>query len=157
MRSDSLLLQDILQATIDIQEFITGISQEEFIRSKLIRAAVVQKLIVIGEAASRLSDEKRRGHPNVPWREIRDFRNIAVHNYASIDDFYYMANSHCGLPGASASDRANPQLSFPADAAPAIGGHQSPGVRFDLTGILFYHPPSPASAACQRYQDAMVR
>jgi uncharacterized protein with HEPN domain len=87
MRSDSLLLQDILQATIDIQEFITGISQETFIQSKLIRAAVIQKLIVIGEAASRLSDEMRRGHPNVPWREIRDFRNIAVHNYASIDDF----------------------------------------------------------------------
>jgi uncharacterized protein with HEPN domain len=87
MRSDPLLLQDILQAAIDIQEFISGITQEEFVQSKLIRAAIVQKLIVIGEAASRLSDEMRRRHPNVPWREIRDFRNIAVHNYASIDDF----------------------------------------------------------------------
>jgi uncharacterized protein with HEPN domain len=87
MRSDPLLLQDILQATIDIQEFITGITQEEFIRSKLIRAGVLQKLIVIGEATSRLGDEMRQRHPNVPWREIRDFRNIAVHNYASVDDF----------------------------------------------------------------------
>jgi len=86
MRSDSLLLQDILQATIDVEEFITGISREKFIESKLIRAAVTQKLIVIGEAASRLSDELRQLNTNIPWRQIRDFRNIAVHNYASIDD-----------------------------------------------------------------------
>jgi uncharacterized protein with HEPN domain len=64
---------------------VADTSREQFLKSKLIRAGVLQKLITIGEAASRLDNDLRRRHPQIPWKEIRDFRNIAVHNYAGID------------------------------------------------------------------------
>jgi uncharacterized protein with HEPN domain len=46
---------------------------------------VLQKLSVIGEAASRLSDESLSAASDVPWKEIIGFRNIAVHAYFSAD------------------------------------------------------------------------
>lgn len=46
---------------------------------------MVQKLAVIGEAASRVSDDIRRRHSEIPWAEIVAFRNILVHAYFGID------------------------------------------------------------------------
>lgn len=45
------------------------------------RSAVLQKMIVIGEAASRLPQEFTDRYPEVPWVDIIAFRNIAVHEY----------------------------------------------------------------------------
>jgi uncharacterized protein with HEPN domain len=45
---------------------------------------VLQKLIVIGEAAARLSQEFRAQHPQIEWQDIIAFRNILVHAYFSI-------------------------------------------------------------------------
>ena len=42
-------------------------------------------LTVVGEAARRLSTEVRAGYPDVPWQLIGDFRNLAVHNYFSVE------------------------------------------------------------------------
>jgi uncharacterized protein with HEPN domain len=46
---------------------------------------VLRQLSVVGEAASCLSDGVRGRLPDIPWREIRGFRNIAVHAYFSLD------------------------------------------------------------------------
>ena len=39
---------------------------------------------MVGEAASCLSDDVQVAAPGIPWREIRGFRNIAVHAYFSL-------------------------------------------------------------------------
>jgi Ribonuclease HepT-like len=36
---------------------------------------------VIGEASRSVSNQLRERHPDVPWRRIADFRNVAVHQY----------------------------------------------------------------------------
>jgi uncharacterized protein with HEPN domain len=43
------------------------------------------KLIVVGEAASRVPEELRARHPEVPWQPVRGFRNFVVHSYFGID------------------------------------------------------------------------
>jgi uncharacterized protein with HEPN domain len=48
------------------------------------QAAILQKLIVIGEAASRLPDEFRQRHAHIPWQDIIGFRNFAIHEYFSV-------------------------------------------------------------------------
>ena len=40
---------------------------------------------MLGETASALPDSLRDRYPDVPWRHIRAFRNLAVHKYFSID------------------------------------------------------------------------
>jgi uncharacterized protein with HEPN domain len=39
----------------------------------------------VGEIASALPDELRDRYPQVAWRQIRAFRNLAVHRYFGVD------------------------------------------------------------------------
>jgi len=48
------------------------------------QSAVLQKLIVIGEAAARLPVQFRERHPEIEWADIVGFRNIAVHEYFAV-------------------------------------------------------------------------
>ena len=52
---------------------------------EMLQSAVLQKLSMIGEAAARISEATRNAAPQVPWKEIIGFRNIAVHAYFSVD------------------------------------------------------------------------
>lgn len=54
MRREDLYLADILEATHAIEEFLKGIDKTTFVHNDLIRSAVLRKLTIIGEAASRL-------------------------------------------------------------------------------------------------------
>lgn len=85
MRSDRLYLNDIVESSAEVAEFVAGVSEDEFLSSSLIRSAVLQKLIVMGEAAARLSTELRSRYADVPWADVRAFRNFAVHAYFSVD------------------------------------------------------------------------
>ncbi|MBI3929203.1 MAG: DUF86 domain-containing protein [Armatimonadetes bacterium] len=84
-RPDALYLQDILEAADHISDFIRGMDEAAFRASELHRSAVLQKLLVIGEAAVRISEEVKALRPSIPWKEIIGFRNIAVHTYFSVD------------------------------------------------------------------------
>jgi uncharacterized protein with HEPN domain len=85
MRRDALYLHDIIEACRDIAEFLQAVDITQFRSSKLIRSAVIQKLMVIGEAASRISAECKASYPAVPWTDISAFRNRIVHGYFQVD------------------------------------------------------------------------
>jgi len=86
MRSDRLYLEDIIAAADAIQRFLVDVASETAFRDDELRqSAVLQKLIVIGEAAARLSPEFRGQHSPIEWSDIIAFRNIAVHAYFSVD------------------------------------------------------------------------
>jgi uncharacterized protein with HEPN domain len=48
------------------------------------QAAILHWLLVIGEAANRISLGLRERHPEVPWRQIIDFRNLVAHGYDQV-------------------------------------------------------------------------
>lgn len=85
MRRDELYLNDIVEATDHIAAFLGQIDFDDFQKSELIRSAVVQKLAIIGEAATRTSDELKSRYSQIPWPQIVAFRNILVHAYFGID------------------------------------------------------------------------
>ena len=85
MRREELSLTDIVEAADEIKQFLEGIQLEDFLNDKLRQSAVLQKLIVIGEAAARLSREFRAQYPEIEWADIVGFRNIAVHAYFSVN------------------------------------------------------------------------
>ncbi|MCK4695444.1 MAG: DUF86 domain-containing protein [Candidatus Cloacimonetes bacterium] len=47
--------------------------------------AVMMNFIVIGEMASRLSENFININNHIEWTKIRNFRNIVAHNYFGID------------------------------------------------------------------------
>ena len=50
-----------------------------------IQDAVLRRIMIIGEAAKRLSEDFRQQRSSVPWREIIGMHNIVTHDYDSVD------------------------------------------------------------------------
>jgi len=84
MRPEKLYLLDIVEAAEAIKRFCAPISEHEFLQDELRQSAVLQKLIVIGEAASHFPNNFRKSHNNIDWEDIVGFRNIAVHEYFAV-------------------------------------------------------------------------
>jgi len=85
MRHEASFLKDILLACRKIEAIVTATDEESFLRSEVLSPAVLHHMTVIGEAISRLSDEVRDRHPEVPWRQIISVRNRIVHAYFDLD------------------------------------------------------------------------
>ena len=85
MRLEELYLTDIIEAADAIQRFVRNVDQNTFLKDELLQSAVLQKLMIIGEAASRLPKEFRNRNPEIEWEDIIGFRNIAVHAYFAVE------------------------------------------------------------------------
>lgn len=85
MRPEQLYLSDLVQAADRIAGFLEGIQRDSFLGNELLKSAVTHQLIVIGEACSQLSRGFCSRHPEIPWRDIKDFRNLAVHAYFAVN------------------------------------------------------------------------
>jgi uncharacterized protein with HEPN domain len=85
MRPEQLYLTDIVEAANYIAQFVGGLDRNEFLQDELRKSAVVQKIIVIGEAAKNISGELRDRHPEVLWSNVIKMRDRITHGYFGID------------------------------------------------------------------------
>lgn len=83
---DAALLWDMIQASRDLDGFIKDRTWEHYHSDKMLRAAVEPMIMIIGEAASKLSKDFRLQNPGVPWAAIIATRHIVVHDYGRVDD-----------------------------------------------------------------------
>jgi uncharacterized protein with HEPN domain len=74
-------VQDILEAIAKIQRYVSGVVLETFENDEEIMDAVIHNLAVIGEAANHIPAEITGRHPEIPWRQMVDLRNLSVHAY----------------------------------------------------------------------------
>jgi uncharacterized protein with HEPN domain len=74
-------LRHIDECIEHINDFLKGKSFEDMRADIMCFHAVVYNIMIIGEAANLLTKEFREKHPNVPWRDIVDIRNVLVHGY----------------------------------------------------------------------------
>jgi len=84
-RQPKLLLEDILESAEKIIDHTRDLSYDDFIADNKTIDAVVRNFEIIGEAASRLPDEFKDGHPEIDWHKLRGLRNRIVHHYFGID------------------------------------------------------------------------
>ncbi|MCX6041416.1 MAG: DUF86 domain-containing protein [Caldilinea sp.] len=74
MRPELLYLADIVEATDAIARYLAALTEEEdFYEDDLRQSAILQKLIVIGEAASHLSAAFRERFADVEWADSSPF------------------------------------------------------------------------------------
>ena len=85
MRHDELYVADLVDSTRAVREYLDGISRERWDQDRVLRDAVLYRLMLLGEIASALPEALRDRYPDVAWRQIRAFRNLAVHKYFSVD------------------------------------------------------------------------
>lgn len=80
MNRDRVYLEHVLEALRDIQSFVRGMEEGDFVSDKKVQYAVMQAFEIIGEATHLLSQAFRNAHPEMPWRRMVDFRNKLIHH-----------------------------------------------------------------------------
>ena len=83
---DRQSIEDMLRAARKILEYARGTSRETLPTVPMRLDAVLYEIVVLGEAARRLSPDLRERHPDVPWRDIIGLRSVVTHGYDQIDD-----------------------------------------------------------------------
>lgn len=53
--------------------------------TEILLDAVCRNLEILGEASRKIGPAFRAAHPEVPWREMNDLRNVLIHNYEGAD------------------------------------------------------------------------
>ena len=79
-RREVLRLRDIRHAIATIRDHIAS---GPFDRKP--SDAVLDNLVVIGEAAAQISDYTRARAPEIPWTNVVGLRNLIAHEYFRID------------------------------------------------------------------------
>ena len=85
-RNIELLLTDISDSIQNIVDFTNVFTFESYCNDIKTRHAVEHNFMIIGEAVSRIPEEYKQLHNHINWRQVKDFRNVIVHDYFGIDN-----------------------------------------------------------------------
>lgn len=97
-RPTDLLLNDIIEAIDKIEQYIKGLSRNDFLKDSKTIDAVARNLEIIGEAANRLPDEFKEKYWEIEWYKVVGLRHRIVHEYFGIDIQIIWQILHKDLP-----------------------------------------------------------
>ncbi|MBY0565364.1 MAG: DUF86 domain-containing protein [Hyphomonadaceae bacterium] len=83
--ADTAWLVEVEDAIGKIKTFTRGYDEARFLADERTCAATAMYLLVIGEAARRLSFATQNEAPEIPWPVVVSLRNRIAHGYKSID------------------------------------------------------------------------
>jgi uncharacterized protein with HEPN domain len=84
VKDDPVFLLQILEFIEKIDTY-TQNGKEEFMLTPLIQDAVIRNFEIIGEAVKQVSDQIKKEHAEIHWREIAGFRDVLIHKYMGVD------------------------------------------------------------------------
>ena len=85
-RKWALRIRDILASIERIIAYTQNLDFELFISDSKTVDAVVRNYEIIGEAASHIPEEILAEHPEIPWQDMKDMRNVLAHEYFGINE-----------------------------------------------------------------------
>jgi uncharacterized protein with HEPN domain len=95
---DAGSLQHMLNAIARIGDYTAGLDLLTFSQVPVVQDAVIRQLMVLGEAANRVSRAMQAQSADVPWRDIIALRNVIVHQYEKINLERIWVTVHDDLP-----------------------------------------------------------
>jgi len=75
----------MLDAANDAMAFVRGKKRSDLDNERLLVLGLMKAIEIIGEAASRISDETCAQLPDVPWPDVIGMRNRLVRGYYDIN------------------------------------------------------------------------
>ena len=82
---DRVRLRHMIEVAESAMRFIAGRQRTDLEEDRMLLFALVRAIEVLGEAASRMSDEMRTTHTSIPWRAIIGMRKRLIHAYFEIN------------------------------------------------------------------------
>ena len=84
-RDARLFLEDIIASCEYIQQFVEGLTFEEFLSDEKTLSAVIRKFEIIGEAAKNIPEFIKHSYPDIHWKDMAGMRDRLIHGYFGID------------------------------------------------------------------------
>ena len=82
---DRLPMHQMLEHAREAMQIVHGRSRTELESNRVFQLALAYLLLVVGEAASRVSPSGRSRYPEVPWSKAIGTRNFIAHGYDRLD------------------------------------------------------------------------
>lgn len=82
---DKIRLQHILDAILEIEDYIQNTNFEDFMQNSMMRFACIKQMEIIDEAGNHVSDETKANFSTIEWAQIISMRNVFVHEYFGVD------------------------------------------------------------------------
>ena len=83
-RRNRIILEKILDITKFALKIMDGVKQENFLCNEEKQHSIAMTIIRIGELVKNLTPEFRLKNPQVAWRDIAGFRDVAAHKYDTL-------------------------------------------------------------------------
>jgi uncharacterized protein with HEPN domain len=80
-----LYVQDILEAIGRIEQYLEGLTFEQFSKDIKTIDAVIRNFAIIGEAAKNIPVSVKREHPEIAWKRMTGMRDKLIHEYFGVD------------------------------------------------------------------------
>jgi uncharacterized protein with HEPN domain len=89
-------LVDMLENARCAVKYVAGKDRAAFDADIVLQNAAMRWLGIVGEAASRITDQTRADISEIPWRKVIAMRNILVHDYGrvSLDTTWEVTQRH---------------------------------------------------------------
>ena len=78
-------LNDILESIEKIEQFISNMDYQDFVKDDKTNYAVIRAFEIIGEASKEIPDELKEEYDEIPWKEMDAMRDKLIHSYFGVD------------------------------------------------------------------------
>lgn len=102
-RDFKIYVQDILEAIRRIDEYLEGLTFEEFTKDNKTADAIIRNFAVIGEATKNISVDVKKKHREIPWKRMAGMRDKLTHEYFGVDLQILWDTAKIDLPAAKPS------------------------------------------------------
>jgi uncharacterized protein with HEPN domain len=86
MSSDDLIrIKHMLDAAKEVVSFVKDKSRTDLDKDHMLVLSLVKEIEIIGEAATKISDNMKTKYFDIPWLDIIGMRNHLIHAYFDVD------------------------------------------------------------------------
>lgn len=75
----------MLDAASRIQSYTNGLNFDQFLEDQKTIDAVIRNFEILGEASTRVDPDFQSATPQIPWKQLRGYRNRLIHEYFGVD------------------------------------------------------------------------
>ncbi|MGB5531092.1 MAG: HepT-like ribonuclease domain-containing protein [Ignavibacteriaceae bacterium] len=83
--NDRIRIQHIIDASEEALSFVLNVDRENFFKNRMLILSIIKEIEIIGEAASKISEETKLQYSHIPWKDIVGMRNRLIHGYFDVN------------------------------------------------------------------------
>lgn len=85
MQHDLIRVRHMLTAAKEAMEFAAGKTRKNLEKDRIRVLAIIKSIEIIGEAASKVTEEFKSDNKYIPWNDIISMRNRLIHAYFDVN------------------------------------------------------------------------